>query len=168
MDQIKKQDQVCINLDSMFTPYTLDTYQTFTLDDQDIPDNIEYDHAAYLQDLAQNRLELLKKNILDNVIIDILEDGPAVSPEYYNYSTDNAFNNYLVDQKALDQYIKEHRADYEKNKIKSGPGFFWLGDDNQTKLNYYLRAVSAKLYDDDQYFYDQIETVQPYEYRIDN
>jgi len=72
-----------IDLESTFTPWTLDTYQTFTFDrDEECIletegggyDNYEWDYNTdgYLDELAKNRIELLKDNILDDVILDVM------------------------------------------------------------------------------------------------
>lgn len=179
-----------IKLDSMFTPYTIDTYQTFTLDDQEdmiIQDKCdydengirreasidvryddlewEYDHKGFVQALADRRLELLQENIIDDVIIDIRSDGPAVSPKEYNFKTDDTFEVYTVDIVKLNQYISDNIADYQESKLKSCDGFIYLGDDDQVKLNYYLKTKTEKEYDSTEtYYYDMIEGIDFYEF----
>lgn len=179
-----------IKLDSMFTPYTIDTYQAFTMDnteDMIIQDRCdydedgtereesldlnyddlewEYDMKGFVQALANRRLEVLKDNIIDDVILDIKSDGPAVSPKEYNFKTDDTFEVYTVDIVKLNQFISDNFADYQENKIKDGPGFMWFGDDDQTKLNYYLFTKSDKEYShSEQYYYDMVEGVDFYEF----
>ena len=56
------------------------------------------------------------------------------------------------------QYIKENKKDFDENKLKDGPGFLWFGDDDQTKLNYYLFTESVKKYNNiEAYYYGMIE-----------
>lgn len=165
-----------IILGSDFTPYTLDTYQTFS--DEDIETDLvqdynerhrtdfdqhgfdfKYDHKGYLKELADNRLKLLKENILDDVILDIEDDGEPISPREYNFGTDKADNIFTVDVAKLDAYISNISKEYEKNKIKDCDGFMWLGDEYQAKLNYYLRDVSFCKYSQENYYFDQVENV---------
>jgi len=165
-----------IELESTFTPYTLDRYATFTFEGYE-DDLIEayndkhgtrreyddfewaYNTKDYLIDLAENRLKLLRQNILDNVIIGIDADGEPTSPRYYNFDTDKAFNIWIVDIDALRRYVEEHKADYEENKLRDRDGFWWFGDEEQTMLNYYLFTESVKRYNKDDYFYNQLEQV---------
>lgn len=178
-----------INLESTFTPWTLDTYSVFDLSEQcdyimenireDNPDreineadvDFTFKNNEYLQTLASARLDLLRDNILDNVILAIEADGPATSPREYNFTTDTAWNNWTVDADALDEYIAKNIADYEENKLKSNTewGFIWRGDEDQTRLNYYLKTESVKKYGEkdsffEQYYYDMMEAVPGHEY----
>jgi len=163
-----------ITLETVFTPYTLDTYQTFTfendeeclIDDGKTYDDYDwnYDCKGYLNDLAKNLIVLLRDNILDDVITAIDSDMKVLSPKQYNFDTDKIFIDFKVNQLKLDKYINDNIDDYEKNKLKNCDGFMWFGDDNQTRLNYYLRAVSAEKYPAIDYFYDQIEEVDQCQY----
>lgn len=166
-----------IELDSMFTPYTIDTYQTFTMDDEeertmeDLSEQVgreltyddidwNYNHKEFVQALANRRFEILKDNILDDVIIDIKQNGEAVSPKEYNFKTDDSFEIYTVDIVKLNQYVSNNIADYQKNKLQDGPGFWWFGDEDQTKLNYYLFTKTKKEYGSDEaYYYDMVEGI---------
>lgn len=146
-------NKIEIELDSMFTPYTLDTYQTFTLDDEEdrIIENLredtgldltyhdvvwEYDINGFVKALAEKRLEVLRGNIIDDVILAIDDNTDISSPKEYNFKTDNCFNVYMVDIDALNKFIADNKNDYEQNKLRDRDGFWWFGDDNQTKLNY--------------------------------
>jgi hypothetical protein len=173
-----------IELEAMFTPYTLDTYSTFEIgsdDDMEIENyneingtdlsyydfNWTYDNESFLHDIAKKRLELMRDNILDDVIIGIKKDGEPWSPREYNFSTDNANNIYTVNIKKLKQYIKDNQEDYNKNKLKDRDGFMWFGDDHQTMLNYYLRTESAKEntgYTQDDYIVDIYDAIRAHEY----
>lgn len=164
-----------INLESTFTPYTLDMYSTFTFesDEEGILCDLEkeyddlewmYDNKEYLQALSNNRLDLLKKNIIDNVILDIQKDGEPTSPRYYNFDTDKSFNNWVIDTDKLDEYINNNLSDYNENKLKDRDGFWWFGDEEQTKLNYYLMTESVKTYPAENYYYDQVDEVPAGEY----
>lgn len=172
-----------ISLESTFTPWTLDCYQTFTFEnteDQEIyyyneenqtsldydDFNWEYQCDDYLSALADNRLELLKQYIIDDVILDIKADGKPVSPKEYNFDTDKAFNDYIVNQKALNEYIKANQDDYNKNKLQSCDGFMLFGDDITTKLHYYLATKSIKALSSNYYFMEQYEQVEQYEYML--
>ena len=163
-----------ITLETVFTPYTLDTYQTFTfendeeclIDEGKTYDDYEWDYdcKGYLNDLAENLIVLLRDNILDDVITGINSDLKVSSPKQYNFDTDKIFIDFKVDQLKLDKYINDNIDEYNKNKLKSCDGFMWFGDDKETKLNYYLRKVSAEKYSQESYFYDQIDCVQGCEY----
>jgi hypothetical protein len=179
--------QKIIELESTYTPYTLDTYHTFTfesdedyileiLNDEksDEADEITYDDVdwdyntdGYLKDLAEKRVELMNDEILDDVILKVESKGEIVRPAYYNFTTDRDNTYFTVDIEKLEKYISGHKEDYEKNKIQSCGGFMWLGDEEQTMLNYYLMYKSA---DDDKgytrhaYVIDQYDCFSPYEY----
>jgi len=163
-----------ITLETVFTPYTLDTYQTFTfendeeclIDDGKTYDDYEWDYdcEGYLNDLAKNLIVLLNDNILDDVIISITSDQKIYSPKQYNFDTDKIFIDFEVNQLKLDKYINDNIDDYEKNKLNNCDGFMWFGEESHTRLNYYLRKVSDKKYSAIDYFYDQTECVQGCEY----
>ena len=74
-----------IELETLYTPYTLDQYQTFTFDnvydyicqdlDLDFNDiDWDYDTDGYAKALAINLVKLLNKNILDDVILKYLPE----------------------------------------------------------------------------------------------
>jgi len=125
-----------IELESIFTPWTLDMYQTFDFaraDEMILEDlggeyddyNWDYDCQGYLKALADNRLDLLRDNILDEVIVDILYDGEPISPAYYNFTTDKTFNRWLVNVDELENFITENADDFLANKLESRDGFWW-------------------------------------------
>jgi len=164
-----------INLSIMYTPYTIDTYNTFTMetaegcimeDQQCEYDDIEwnYDHREYLQALADSWIELMNKNILDDVILKVEADGKAISPKEYNYRTDDCDVIFTVNINQLKAYIDRNSEDYAKNKIGSVDGFMWFGDDNETMLHYYLKKQSVKHYDAYAYYIDQMESVNDFDY----
>ena len=176
-----------IELENLYTPWTLDTYQTFTMEseleyiicmenDNAKKENrlavvLDYDSFdwnynmdGYRQALAENFIKLLKENIIDGVITGIYSDMKVISSNYYNFTTDKIWIDFTVNAKALDEYIEKNKKDYEDNKIKSVSGFCWFGDEYQTKLNYYLKTESAKRLSVNDYFMDQAENVSGYEY----
>lgn len=159
-----------IELESLYTPYTLDTYSTFTMEDADEvlelaeDADVDYDVDGYLADLAKNRLKLLRKNILDDVILTVNGDQKVIRPKEYNFTTDKTWDTYTIDNKKLDAFINANSEDYTKNKLKDSDGFWWLGDEWQTKLNYYLYKKSAKDYPANDYYTDQLEDVPSIEY----
>lgn len=149
-----------IELETTFTPWTLDTYQTFTFkraEEMEIDYwsdklglNLDYNdfewtyhNEEFLQALADELEKTLKEYILDDVIKG-LEFGAPTSPRQYNFTTDKSFVEWEVDMDKLNEYIEENKEDFEDNKISSGPGFMWLGDEEETKLNYYLKKESTK------------------------
>jgi hypothetical protein len=176
--------KIKIELESTFTPYTLDTYQTFTMEDGDAYlldienskkpnrkkeleyDDFEwdYDTESYLNDLAHNWKICLNENIIDDVILSINYEGKPTDPKEYNYTTNKVYSFFEVNVDKLQKYIKDNQNDYNENKIQSRTGFYWFGDDNQTMLNYYLYNVSSKKYTPTDYYYDQIEGIQTIEY----
>ena len=172
-----------INLESLYTPYTLDGYQTFDLEretDMLIEDECEkageeleyddfdwhYNFKNYLEALAKNYIKLLNQEILDDIILSVKSDCAVISPSYYNYTTDKIYVDFEINKKKLDKFIEENFKDYEKDRIKSNDGFIWLADedDDETKLEYYLRKVSEKKYSRENYMMDQMEIVQGWEY----
>lgn len=165
-----------IELNAMFTPYTLDTYATFTLDSEEeyIINNLSedtgrdltyddidwsYDHAGFVKALAKRRLEILRDNIVGNVILSIDDNTDISSPREYNFKTDDCFNVYTVNINALDKFIANNQADYDQNKLKDAPGFYWFGDEDQTKLNYYLNKTNYTEINSnfEAYYYDMID-----------
>jgi len=162
----------------MYTPYTLDTYSIFTFDhaeeseiqyyneEHEKPDGKEYeyddfdwdyDNQGYLNALAGNLLDMLNQNILDDVITKIEHDGKTYSPKEYNFKTDDADLQFTVNEEKLKEYITQNEEDYNKNKIGSCDGFMWFGDEDETKLNYYLKTKSLEDYPREDYWYDQYE-----------
>lgn len=122
-----------IELENLYTPYTIDTYGTFKLEDEEeIISNYnennntnyeyddfewEYDIDKYRKDLAKNLLELLKENIIDNVITKIESDLKVISPQYYNYTTDKIWLDFEINKDNLDKFIKDNSKEYEKSKV---------------------------------------------------
>lgn len=166
-----------IQLNIMFSPYTIDTYNTFDFDSHDenevynyndehntnyTYDDFDwtYDRKGLVKQLADNWLYLTKANILDDVILDIVPDGEPYSPREYNFSTDNQNIIFTVDYDKLTAYIKDNQAHYDANKIKSSSGFWWFGDDDQTMLHYYLHFKSAADYTENDYINDQYDLLQ--------
>lgn len=166
-----------ITLETLYTPYTLDLYQTFTFEmveeyvtadtenGGDYDDfEWEYDSKGYLEALAENLVSLLNENILDDVILKVEQDGKPVSPQYYNFTTDKAWVVFTVSGEKLNAWIAEHDAEYQAGKLRDRDGFWWFGDENETMLAYYLKTVSAGKYSHEEYFFDQLEQVDTHEY----
>ena len=164
-----------IVLETLYTPYTLDMYSTFTfesateyiLQDTESGDyddfDWSYDSDGYLKALASNLVDLLNENILDDVILKVEQDGQPVSPQYYNFTTDKAWLIFSVDTKKLNAWTNEHDTEYQAGKLKDRDGFMWFGDDDTTKLAYYLKAESGKKYDSEAYYFDQADRVDAHE-----
>lgn len=155
------------------TPYTIDTYSLFTMDNEEaIMDDgktyddyeWEYDNKGYVQALADNWLKLMRGNIIDPVILAIESDGPAYSPREYNFKTDNAPISITIDRDALNAYIETNKEKYEKEKRHSYDGYIWLGEEIDNMLMFYLENESIKLYSTEDYYMDQREQVSEYEY----
>lgn len=164
-----------IELETIFTPWTLDTYQTFTFEGAESmiceSEGVEYDDMdwdydckGYINDLAKNLVTLLNDNILDDVILSVTSDLKVYSPKEYNFSTDKIFLEFLVDEKKLDNYIETNKESFEAEKLRDRDGFMWFGDELQTKLNFYLYSESVKKYTAESYYYDQMDSVPEYEY----
>lgn len=166
-----------ISFDISFTPYTIDTYSTFTSDSdeemiienyredtgRDIEyDNIEwnYDHKGFVQNLAEKWCELLNENITDDVIQKIELVGKAYSPREYNFRTDNCETAFTVDYDALKAYIDANKEAYDRDHIKSEDGFMWFGSEEETMLHYYLHTVSKKNYSEWDYMNDVLDDDQ--------
>jgi hypothetical protein len=172
----KNQNTKTLECSISDTPYTIDTYQTFTFDNAEEMicenytldyDDLDWEHRTteHVQALAESWLHLLKENILDNVIRDIAITAPASSPREYNFRTDSAPVKFTVDMDALNKYIDDHAEDYQKNKIHSVDGFMYFGDEDDARLDYYLRKVSTVLYRPyEDYFMDQLDAVDSWEY----
>jgi len=155
------------------TPYTIDTYNTFTLDNEEaLMDEgktyddyeWEYDHKGYVQALADNWEVLMRENILDDIIKNITVTGKAHSPREYNFTTDNAPIAIEYDQEALHAYIEAHKEQYEAEKRHSYDGYMWLGEEEDNMLMWYMETVSTKLYRTVDYYMDQRDDVIEYEY----
>jgi len=169
-----------ISLETFYTPYTLDTYQTFCGDGeedriiQDLLDNKEikneneveftFKHKEYLNDLAINLILLLNQKILDDVILGISSNLEVLSPNFYNFTTDHIFIDFKINKVNLKNFIEKNKEDYEKNKITDVIGFWWFGNKWETMLAYYLHKVSAEKYTKEYYICDQLESVPSYEY----
>lgn len=163
-----------LEFDTMFTPWTLDTYQTFDMsnneylieDGKEYDDyNWEYDFQGYLAALYANYIELLNNNILDDVILKVdAGDKGVSSPKEYNHSTDRGYPVFTVNYDKLLEYIEGNRDDFEKNKIQDGSGFWWYGSDDDTMLHYYLKTVSSGAYNFEAYYYDQMGGVEQLDY----
>ena len=160
-------------LSTLDTPYTLDTYNTFSLDCEEalIDDGKtyddyewEYDIENYLQALADNWGKLMRANILDNVLKNITVTGKAYSPREYNFTTDNAPIAIEYDQEALHAYIEAHKEQYEAEKRRSHDGYMWLGEEEDNMIMWYLSTVSASLYSIGSYILDQYDDVSECEY----
>ena len=157
----------------MYTPYTLDTYQTFTgesHEEQEKDDIIEesennlsfndiefkYDHKKLVNMLYDTCYNLLTDNIIDDVILKIEKDGEPWSPREYNFQTDQGSFIFTVDHEKLAQYcFGDNQEDYHENKIQSCSGFMWLGNKEQTMLNYYLHHKTAKEFTERDYIEGQ-------------
>lgn len=191
-DQVAKPvKRNLIQIESLYTPYTLDTYSTFTMENDEAYiiegyNNGDYDNVTrsagynyddiewtfhideYLQALANNLVILLNDNILDDVILSVKANGKPWDPKEYNFTTDEMALDVIVDQMKLDQYIEANAKDYAKNKIQSCDGFWWSGSENTTKLAYYMdKKHNDPLtgdYKSYSYYVDQMENVPAYEY----
>ena len=174
-------DKQKIELETLYTPYTLDCYSTFTFDgeeeyiieslSEDTGKDLTYDdidwtyHSEdYLNALAKNLVTLLQDNIIDDVILAIDWDGKTHSPREYNFTTDKCWLDITVDMDKLDAYIKANAAKFKAEHIRSCDGFTWLGNDNEEKLIWYIQTVSAELYSPCTYQMDQMEQVQTHEF----
>lgn len=155
------------------TPYTIDTYSTFTMDGDEasIEDGKtyddyewEYDKKGYVQALAENWQKLMRENILNEVILNVTVTGPASSPREYNFKTDNAPIDIEYNAEKLSAYIEANRAKYDEEKRKSYDGYMWLGEEIDNMILWYLETVSAKVYTTDSYFMDQCDEVSEYEF----
>lgn len=161
-----------IEFQVMYTPWTIDTYVTFDTERWEEMEigayneehgtkygydhfEWEYDHKGFVKQLAENWLYLVPKNIIDDVILGIEADGEPWSPREYNFSTDNMNVKFVVDVEKLAAYVDANRDHYDAEKIKSGDGFMWLGDEEQTMLEYYLAQKSVGEYTAEDYEDDQ-------------
>lgn len=171
-----------ITLETLYTPWTLDTYQTFTFDQSDENEiefyndenNTSYDYddfdwtydcKGYVQALAENLLDKLRENIIDDVILSIDSDLKVYTPKEYNFTTDKIFLDFTVNYDLLKAYVAANNEEYQKEKIKSCSGFMWFGEEEHDMLNWYLRNVSELIhYSDENYMWDQIEDIYPSEY----
>ena len=170
-----------IELSTLYTPYTLDTYQTFNFEnveeqmmeyyndlhqtEKNYDDFIwEYDTDTYLQDLAKSLVTLLNDNILDTVIEAVHYNGKAYSPKEYNFKTDDTDLIFTVNEKNLDEYITKHETAYHTEKLQDRPGFWWMGNEAETKLAFYLHHKTQNEYEPFTYMMDQFDQVDALEY----
>jgi hypothetical protein len=122
------------------------------------------DINGYLSALSVNLITLLNDNILDDVITKVSSDGKVISPREYNFTTDTVFLDFEVNETKLNEYVEINRAAYDAEKIKSCSGFVWFGDEQQTRLAWYLKTESTKHYPSFEYISDQFESVSAYEF----
>lgn len=170
-----------IEIETLYTPYTLDTYQTFTSDSteemiidymsEDVKKDLNYDDIKWKYDwkpykaaLASNLVLLLNNHIVDDVILKIEQTSKVFSPREYNFITDWCMLTFTVNEENLRAYIAANKKDFNENKIQNKPGFVWLGDKPQEMINYYLATVSAQLYKPFTYMVNQLEEVDQYEF----
>lgn len=167
-----------IQLTTMYTPYTLDTYQTFNSDSHEeyeleslseevgrelTWDDVEWtlDHPALVKMLYDNLFDLLQNNIIDDVILSIEKDGEPWSPREYNFRTDEGSYVFTVNHAKLAEFcFGENEKDYHENKLQDRSGFMWMGTREQTMLAYYLDKKTADDYTPDEYFEAQYEMLQ--------
>jgi hypothetical protein len=117
----------------MYTPYTLDSYNTFVFDSEEeqiiesyneqngtqktYDDFVwEYKTKEYLQALGENLVLLLNKNILDDVILKVASDNVVYRPREYNFTTDEITLDFIVNTDNLKKYIEDHAKDYKQKK----------------------------------------------------
>lgn len=173
-EEIKKENESKTwTASTLDTPYTLDTYATFTLDcEESLMDEgktyedyeWEYDTKEYLAALAANWEKLMTANILDKVILSVTVTGAPTSPREYNFTTDSAPISITYNPAALQEYIAANQAHYKENKRHSVDGYMWLGDETDAQLIYYMENESTRIYSTDNYVMDQYENVPEYEY----
>ena len=169
------------DLETLYTPYTLDMYNTFTFENAEESEidiynmdhdtglsyddfEWEYDLKGYKQAIAENCVKLLQDNIIDDVILNINSDMKVISPKEYNFTTDKIWLDIEYDEVKLDEYINKNKRHYEQEKIRSCDGFIWLGEEQSEKLIYYMEFVSEFVYTQDEYLMDMYEDVCEYEY----
>jgi len=126
-------NQKHIGLTTMYTPYTLDSYNTFVFDSEEeqiiesyneqngtqktYDDFVwEYKTKEYLQALGENLVLLLNKNILDDVILKVASDNVVYRPREYNFTTDEITLDFIVNTDNLKKYIEDHAKDYKQKK----------------------------------------------------
>ena len=136
------------------------------MDDGKVYDDYEweYDYVGYLQALANNWQVLMSDNILDSVIENITITGAPISPREYNFWTDRAPIEIEYNETALQSYIEANREQYEKEKRRDHPGYWWLGDERDAEMIWYMEHASTVLYPTNTYVTDQYDKVNDYEY----
>lgn len=105
----------------------------------------EYHHNDIVKDFAKLRADFLQ-NECD--VIKECKVASSGSPRYYNFSTDYAMFEITYDEKAVDDYIAQHKEDYDEWYVHSGwyGATEWRDDDDWRKaenievahLDYYL------------------------------
>lgn len=171
-----------INSQDLGDAATIDTYKMFngeTVDevlieyyneehntDYDYDDfEWDYDHAQIVKDLAERRAEFLESecNAIQKCVTTV-----TGSPREYNFSTDYAVLEITYDETKVENYIKEHKDEYDSWYKESGwwSATEWRDDDDKCKeenreiarLDYYLNETI----DHDTAYYALAE----YEYEI--
>ena len=162
-----------IKLETLYTPYTLDTYSTFLSNDHEESeiDNYNeehgtdynyddfdwtYDHKKLVKMLFDNCIELMRDNCIDDIVLAIEPNGEPTSPREYNFSTDKGWIDFEVDHEKLVQFcLVDNKDDYHENKLQDRSGFLWMGNREQTMLAYYLNKKTADDYTPEDYYFDQ-------------
>ena len=137
-----------ITLDNRNVELSIDTYQTYTGDGtfeymeqmaaehytEDTGKEFDYDTheierecnmAAVVESLAKASLDIFVNELKTEALKKILSNEKfivATSPKEYNYTTDSYTFEADIDLTELDEYIAEHKEEYEKYLLESGGG----------------------------------------------
>lgn len=156
---------IIVNSQDLGYVATIDTYQTFNgdiVDEQMIEDYNEehgtdynyddfewdYDHKQIVKELAERRASFLEN---ESDAIQKCVTLSTGSPREYNFSTDYGMFEITYDEDKVNDYIKEHKEEYEDWYRDSGwySVTEWRDDDDKRKaeniemahLDYYLNKT---------------------------
>lgn len=132
--------------------YTLDTYSIFdpteSIADEDWAENTDFDHAAYVKDLAAHQVDVLN-GYTDEIVKGFTLEG-AYSPREYNFKTDNSELQIELDDVKLSAYIRKNRPEFEqylKDNFTSYDGFMSYVPNNWSDFNRELCGYGADWHD---------------------
>lgn len=128
--------------------YTIDTYSYFdpweAIADEDVGEDSEIDHVAYVADVANYCAEVLTKEA-DKILLEVTCTG-SHSPREYNFSTDEAELLIRLNSARLGRYIDAHLAEfneYLRETFTSYDGFWSYVPNNWRDFKRQLRAGGA-------------------------
>lgn len=121
-------------IDNRDLAFTVDTYGTFTFDDEESDiewyndennTNLDYDdfdwtydNKGYVQHLSENSVAILEGVLIDEVIHKI-ELKDQQSPQFYNYTTDSYTAFWTVDEDKLIDYINQDTSAFANHLVES-------------------------------------------------
>jgi hypothetical protein len=170
--------ETVISLNSNNTPFTIDSYATFTMEDWEYEDDdgneqdFSYDFKWYLNALSDSAIVFINDEYKSDIILSIKRtDEKIYRPQYYNYTTDSFDIDFTVNLERLNEFVSSN-LDSWKTWANSKSWYIYLYDndlslvENDNKLIYYIETRTDCKYDDikSKYITFQLSNVNSYDY----